>query len=50
MIQTQENGEKPNFGPDLGQLGPNSDRQFFFFFSKLWLRQSLDIMVSYHYI
>ena len=21
---------------------------FFFFFSKIWLRQSLDIMVSYH--
>ena len=32
MIQTQENGKKPNFGPDLGQLGPNSDCQFFFFF------------------
>ena len=24
MIQTQENGEKPNFGPDLDPLGPNS--------------------------
>ena len=34
MIQTQENGKKPNFGPDLGQLGPNSDCQFFFFFFK----------------
>ena len=22
MIQTQENGEKPHFGPNLGQLGP----------------------------
>ena len=22
MIQSQENGEKPHFGPDLGQLGP----------------------------
>ena len=23
---------------------------FFFFFSKIWLRQSLDIMVSYHHV
>ena len=30
MIQTQENGEKPHFGPDLGLLDPNSGRQFFF--------------------
>ena len=30
MIQTQENGKKPHFGPDLGLLGPNSGRQFFF--------------------
>ena len=22
----------------------------FFFFSKIWLRQSLDIMVSYHHV
>ena len=46
MIQTQENGEKPHFGPDLGTLGPNSSHQNFF--SKIWFRQSLDIMVSYH--
>ena len=26
IIETQENGEKPNFGPDLGPLGPNSGR------------------------
>ena len=38
MIYTQENGEKPNFWPNLGPLGPNSGRQFFFFFSKIWLR------------
>ena len=25
MIQTQENSKKPHFGPDLGQLGRNSD-------------------------
>ena len=28
MIQTQENCEKPHFGPDLGRLGPNLGRQF----------------------
>ena len=27
MIQTQENGEKPHFGTDVGPLGPNSGRQ-----------------------
>ena len=30
--QTQENGKKTNFGPDLDLLGPNSGRHFFFFF------------------
>ena len=30
MIQTQENGKKPNFGPDLGPLGPNLSCQNFF--------------------
>ena len=30
IIETQENGEKPNFGHDLGPLGPNSGRFFFF--------------------
>ena len=30
MIQTQENGEKPHFGPNFGWLGSNSGRQFFF--------------------
>ena len=48
MIQTQENGEKPHFGPNLGQLGPIGRAIFFFifffyfFFSKIWLRQSLE--------
>ena len=23
---------------------------FFFFFSKIWLRESLDIMANYHYV
>ena len=48
MTKTQENGEKPCFGPDLGMLNPNSGRQFFFL--KIWLRQSVDIMVSYHHV
>ena len=29
-IQTQENGEETHFGPDLGPLGADSGRQFFF--------------------
>ena len=30
MIQTQENGEIPNFGTNLDPLRPNTDRQTFF--------------------
>ena len=30
--QTWENGKKPNFGPDFGPLGPDSDRQILLFF------------------
>ena len=30
VIQTQENGEKPHFGLDLGSLDPNLGRQIFF--------------------
>ena len=26
IVQTQENNEKPHFGPDLGLFGPNSGR------------------------
>ena len=37
MIRTQENGET-KFGTQI------------FFFQKIWLRQSLDIMVSYHHV
>ena len=43
MVRTQANGEKLNFGPDLGPLNTNSSRQVFF--STISLRQSLDIMV-----
>ena len=48
MNQSQENGEKPHFGFNLGPLGPNSCQNFFL--KKIWLRQSLDIMVSYHHV
>ena len=48
MIQTQEISKKPHFGPDLGQLGPICATKFCF--SKIWLRQSLDIMASYHHV
>ena len=44
MIQTQENGKKSHFVPDLGPLGPNSDRQNFF----IELVRQLDIVPSYH--
>ena len=30
MIQAQENGKKPHFESDLGSLGPNSNRHFFY--------------------
>ena len=48
IVQIQENGEKPHFGPNLGPLDPNLGCQILF--SKIWLHQSLDIMVSYHHI
>ena len=48
--QTWKNGKKSSFGPDFGLFGPNSSYQFFFFFSRIWLFQSLDIIVSYHHV
>ena len=45
--QTWESGKKTSFEPDFGPFEPNSGRQFFFL---IWLRQPLDIMVSYHYV
>ena len=48
MIQTQENGEKPYFGSDLGPLRPHLGCQNIF--SEIWLHQSLDTMVSYHHV
>ena len=50
-IQSQENGEKPHFGSNLGPSGPNSGHiLFFFFFFEIWPPWSLDIMVSYHHV
>ena len=48
MNQIWENCKKPSFGPDFRPFGPNSGGQIFF--SQIWLRQSLDIMVSYHHV
>ena len=48
MNKTQENSSKPHFGPDLGPFVPNSGCKICF--SKIWLRQSLDIVVNYHHV
>ena len=47
MIQIQEKDEKAHFRHGLGPLGPYSGRQCFFF-TKVWLCQSLNITVSCH--
>ena len=44
--QTWENDKKPSSRPNIDLFGPNSGPQIFFL--KIWLFQSLDIMVSYH--
>ena len=44
MIQTQKNSKKPHFG----LKGPNQGNQIFY--SKIWLCQSLEIIVSYHHV
>ena len=46
MNQTSENGKKPSFEPDFYK-NPSCH---FFFFSKIWPHQSLDIMVSYQHV
>ena len=43
IIQTQENREKPHFRADFGPLRRQN------FFSKIWLRQSVD-MVCCHQV
>ena len=47
-IQTQGNGKKPHFGPNLGPLDPNSGGQFFL--QNLASSVTIDIMVSYHHV
>ena len=47
IIQIQENGEKPQFGSNLGTLDPNLAGKNF---SKICLFQLLDIMVSYYHV
>ena len=44
MNQTWENDKKPRLRPGFGLFDPNSGCQFFF--SKIWLRQSVDIIVN----
>ena len=48
VIQTQENGKKPHFGPDLVSLGPNLRYQNSF--CNLALLVASDIMVSYNHV
>ena len=48
MNQTWENGKKASFEPNFGPFETNLGRQNFF--SKIWLRRSLDVMVSYHHV
>ena len=48
VIQTQENGKKPHFGPDLVSLGPNSRHKNSF--CNLALLVASDIMVSYNHV
>ena len=47
---TEENGKKTYFRPDFCSFGPKFWPTTFFLFSKIWLLQSLDIMVSYHHV
>ena len=48
MNQTWENGKNLVLGPILTHLAQIRGTKFFF--SKTWLRKSLDIMVSYHHV
>ena len=43
MNQTWQNGKKTGFRPIFGPSGPNSGRQFFFFFKNL-----ASLVTSYH--
>ena len=41
--------KKTSFIPNFGPFGPYSSHQNIFF-ANIWLRQTLDIMASYHHI
>ena len=47
MIQTKENDKKHHSEPDLTRC---VQIRAAIFFSKIWLCQSVDIIVSYHHI
>ena len=40
--------KKPSFRPDFGPFVPNLGHQILF--SRIWIRQSIDIMISYHHV
>ena len=48
IAKLEKMAKKPSFEPDFGPFGPNSSHQNCF--SKIWLCQTLDIMVSYHHV
>ena len=52
LFQNQENSKKPHFGPDLGPLGPNLDRQlfilFYFIFSFFFFKNLASSATSYY--
>ena len=48
MKQIWENDKNPSFRTNFDSFGANLGHQNFF--SKIWLPQSLDIMVSYHHV
>ena len=48
MNETWENDKKLTFGPNFGAFVQNLGCQNFF--SKIWLCQSLDFMVTYYYV
>ena len=45
IIQSQEDGEKPHFGSNLGPSGPNSGHILFFFF---FFQNLVSLITRYH--
>ena len=51
MIQIKKKWQKTSFWARFRPIGPKIRPPiFFFFFSKIWLCQSLDIMAHYHHV